>query len=230
MRMQMDSRCRPKIGQAAQDYLPAPSPAKAVPPRGNGALRARAVRYHAAVIALLVVGFCAVALAWGVASFNLLVRDRNRVGQAWSDVDVQLRRRHDLVPQLVEIVKRYASYERALLENLAELRMRGMAERSPGALGSVEASLGRGVERLIAVGEAYPELKASGNFLDLQQRLAETENQIQYARRYYNGAVNNLNTRIDSFPDLLIARLFRFRPAEYFELADVEASAVPEVR
>jgi len=181
------------------------------------------------VLTLLFVCLVVAALAWGIVSFNLLVRDRNRVGQAWSDVDVQLRRRHDLIPQLVEVVKRYSSYERALLENLAELRARGMRERSPAALAAVESSLARGVERVIAIAEAYPDLRASGNFLDLQRSLADTENQIQHARRYYNGAVNNLNTRIESFPDLIVARLFRFRPAEYFELDDPAIAVVPEV-
>lgn len=181
------------------------------------------------MLALLFICLVVVALAWGIVGFNLLVRDRNRVGQAWSDVDVQLTRRHDLIPQLVEVVKSYSSYERALLENLAELRARGIAERSPAALGAVESSLARGIECVIAIAEAYPDLKASGNFLDLQRNLADTENQIQFARRYYNGAVNNLNTRIESFPDLIVARLFGFRPAEYFELEDPAIATAPRV-
>ncbi len=166
---------------------------------------------------------------WAIVSYNLLVRDRNRVAQAWSDVDVQLTRRHDLVPRLVELVQQYAKYERALLENVSTLRTRGAAEGSPGARGPLEGSLGTGMHRLIAVAEAYPELKASENFLDLQGKLADTENQIQYARRYYNGTVNNLNTRIETFPDLIVARVFAFRPAEYFELELPEMSRAPTV-
>lgn len=171
----------------------------------------------------------AAALLWGVTSFNLLVRDRHRVAQAWSDVDVQLTRRHDLVPKLVEVVKRHASFEQALLSSVAELRSRGVAEQSPQVLGPVEAALTEGVHRLIALAEAYPDLKASEGFLDLQRNLTDTENQIQHARRYYNGAVNNLNTRIDTFPDLVVARLFRFSRAEYFELPEPGAGAPPAV-
>jgi len=161
-----------------------------------------------------------VLLGWAAVSYNLLVRDRNRVGQAWSDVDVQLTRRHDLVPQLVELVRQYAQYERALLESVATLRTRGAAEPSPGARGALEESLGQGMHRLVALAESYPTLKASENFLDLQSKLSQTEDQIQFARRYYNGAVNNLNTRIETFPDLLVARVFAFRQAEYFEIED----------
>lgn len=171
----------------------------------------------------------AVVIAWAVVGYNLLVRDRSRVAQAWSDVDVQLTRRHDLVPQLVKLVQHYAAYERALLENVATLRARGAQEPSPGARGALEGSLGSGMHRLIALAESYPELKASENFLDLQQKLADTENQIQYARRYYNGSVNNLSTRIESFPDLLIARLFAFRQAEYFELEEPGMAQAPAV-
>jgi len=168
-------------------------------------------------------------LIWGTVTYNLLVRDRNRVAQAWSDVDVQLGRRHDLIPQLVEVVKHYASYERTLLEHLAQLRARGVAETSPQALGPLESTLGERVQQLIAVAEAYPDLKASENFLDLQRNLADTEDQLQYARRYYNGAVNNLNTRIERFPDLLVAQVFGFHPAEYFELEQPSMSRPPGV-
>jgi LemA protein len=156
-------------------------------------------------------------LLWGIVSFNRLVRDRHRVAQAWSDVGVQLKRRHDLIPKLVETVRQYASYEGALLEQVTELRARGLNESSPAGLGPIEGSLAAGINRLFAVVEDYPELKASDSFLDLQRNLTEVETQIQFARRYYNGAVNNLNTRIDTFPDLLVARVFGFVPAEYFE-------------
>ena len=156
-------------------------------------------------------------LLWGIVAYNLLVRDRNRVAQSWSDVGVQLARRHDLIPKLVEVVKQHAGYERSVLENVTELRARGMRETSPAARARVEAELGAGLERLIAIAEAYPELKASASYLELMKNLTDAENQIQFARRYYNGAVNNLNTRLATFPDVIPGRLFGFRPAEYFE-------------
>ena len=180
-------------------------------------------RYHSGVIEASLVVLLVVVLGWGIVAYNLLVRDRHRVAQAWSDVDVQLKRRHDLIPQLVEVVRRHAGFEQSVLENVTALRNRGVAEASPSKLGEVETALSVGVQRLIALAEAYPDLEASQSFLSLQSNLTDTENQIQYARRYYNGAVNNLNTRIETFPDLLIARLLAFRQAEYFEF---EPSAV----
>ena len=168
-------------------------------------------------------------LAWAVIAYNLLVRDRNRVSQGWSDVDVQLKRRHELIPRLVEVVKGYAGYERALLSSLAELRTRGAAETHPGARGEVEKSVSSGVHRLVALVEGYPDLKASTNFLDLQNELADTENQIQFARRYYNGAVNLYNTRIQRFPDLVVANSFGFEEAELFDLDDPREGSAPPV-
>jgi len=159
----------------------------------------------------------AAALLWGVVSYNLLVRDHHRVAQSWSDVGVQLARRHDLVPKLVEVVQRHTAYERTVLEEVTALRTAGMRETSPAALGAVEGRLGAGLQRLLAIAEAYPELTASASYLELMRNLTDVEQQIQFARRYYNGAVNNLNTRIATFPDLLVARLLRFTPAEYFE-------------
>jgi LemA protein len=172
------------------------------------------------VIALVA---AAAILVWGIVAYNLLVRDRNRVAQSWSDVGVQLARRHDLIPKLVEVVKQHAGYERSVLENIAELRARGMRETRPAERARVEADLGAGVARLIAIAEAYPELKASASYLEPMKNLSDAENQIQYARRYYNGAVNNLNTRIATFPDLVPARLFGFVQAEYFEFEPVRA-------
>jgi LemA protein len=130
---------------------------------------------------------------------------------------VQLARRRDLVPKLVEVVQRHAGYERAVLEEVAALRAQGMHESSPATLGGIEGRLGAGLQRLIAIAEAYPDLKASASYLELMRNLSDFEEQIQFARRYYNGAVNNLNTRIATFPDLVVAGLLRFRPAEYFE-------------
>ena len=176
----------------------------------------------------IVVVILAALLIWAAVAFNLLIRDRNRVAQAWSDVDVQLLRRHDLVPRLVEMVKGYAGYERAVLSNIAELRGQSAAA-SPAARGEAEKAVASGVTKLVALAEAYPDLKASENFRDLHDKLVDTENQIQYARRYYNGAVNLLNNRIQRFPDLLIANTFGFRLAEFFDLDDPAAARAPGV-
>ncbi|MEW5755955.1 MAG: LemA family protein [Pseudomonadota bacterium] len=162
-----------------------------------------------------------VALAlWAVAIYNLLVRDKNRVLAAWSDIAVQLKRRHDLIPKLVEVVQRYAGYERATLERVVTLRSQSEHVEAIAQKGRIESELAGQLHRLIALAEQYPDLKASAHFLALQRDLSAVEDHIQYARRYYNGAVRNLNIRVDSFPDLLIARLFGYRHAEYFQLDD----------
>ena len=166
-------------------------------------------------------------LVWAAVAFNLLIRDRNRVAQAWSDVDVQLLRRHDLIPRLVEMVKGYAGYERAVLSNIAELRAQSAAA-SPSARGEAEKTVASGVTKLVALAEAYPDLKASDNFRDLHNKLVDTENQIQYARRYYNGAVNLYNNRMQRFPDLLVAHTFGFKEAEFFD-AEEKATLAPGV-
>ncbi len=183
------------------------------------------------MIVLFALGVAAAALAvWAIALYNLLVRDRARVAAAWSDVGVQLKRRHDLIPKLVETVKQHAGYERGVLERVALARSQAQAGSSPAAQRMAETNLGRDLQRLIAVAESYPVLKASQSFLDLQRSLTEVEDQIQFARRYYNGAVNNLNTRVDTFPDLLIARPLGFHPAEYFDLDSAGEAQPAEVR
>ena len=160
---------------------------------------------------------------WAVILYNLLVRDRNRVLAAWSDIGVQLKRRHDLIPKLVDAVRAYAHYEAATLEELVRLRTASDAATDPAARGRLEGLLGGRLHGLVALAEAYPDLKANAQFIDLQRQLSGVEDQIQYARRYYNGAVRNLNVRIESFPDLLVAKLFRFRPARFFELEPSDA-------
>lgn len=159
----------------------------------------------------------AVVALWVAVTFNFLVRDRNRVEAAWSDIDVQLKRRHDLVPKLVEAVRRYADYEQATLSAVTALREEALRVEDVSGLAATEARLSDGVRRLVAVAENYPDLKADQGFLDLQAAISDVEDHIQYARRYYNGAVRNLNTRIDSFPDNFVARVFRFRQAAYFD-------------
>ena len=168
----------------------------------------------AAVLILLALFF------WAVFIYNRLVRDRNRVLAAWSDIDVQLKRRHDLIPKLVEAVRQYAAYEQSTLSALTQLRAESRQVSEVDRKGPLEQAIGEGVQRLLAVAEAYPELKANENFIALQREVSEVENQIQYARRYYNGAVRALNIRIDSFPDLMLARTFSYRHAAYFVMED----------
>ena len=172
----------------------------------------------------LIVGF--VLIVWGIVLFNRLVRDRNRVRAAWSDIDVQLTRRHDLVPRLVEAVKAYASHERATLAAVTELRNQAEAAQRLADKAGLEEQLEAGVHKLIALAEAYPDLKANENFLELQNDLVEIEDHLQYARRFYNGAVRILNTRIETVPDVVVAKLLRFEPAEFFETA---TRAAPQV-
>lgn len=166
--------------------------------------------------------------AWGVVVYNRLVRDRNRVRTAWSDIDIQLKRRHDLIPKLVAAVEAYACHERATLAALVELRGRAQQVAGAAARGDVEAQVGTRLHRLAALVEDYPELKADQGFRQLQSDLSEIEDHIQYARRYYNGAVRNLNIRIESFPDLLLARLFRFTPEVFFGLESAGEAAPPD--
>ena len=167
----------------------------------------------------------AITVAW---LFNRLVRLRNQVRVAWSDVDVQLQRRHDLVPPLVEVVKGYAAHESGVLERVTSERSAALAADSPGARGAPETALGQGLSHLIALAEAYPELKANENFMQLSRQLVETEDQIQHARRFYNGSVRQYNTELERFPALLIARPLGFRPAEFFA-AEADARANVQV-
>ena len=173
---------------------------------------------------MLVIAIAAVALIWGIMIFNALVNGRNQVAAAWSDIDVQLQRRHDLIPRLVEAVRGYAAYERATLEAVTELRARSSSASRVGEIAELEQQIETGVRRLLALAESYPDLKANENFLALQKDLTEIEDHLQYARRFYNGAVRNLNTRVQSFPDLLVARSSGFDEAEFFD-AEPDAEA-----
>jgi len=167
-----------------------------------------------------------VVLAASAVVFNELVAARNQVRAAWSDIDVQLTRRHDLVPQLVASVQGYASYERATLTTLTELRARAVSAASLADKAQIEGELAQQIDRIFALQERYPDLKASENFLALQRELVEIEDHLQHARRFYNGSVRDLNTKIERFPSLIIARLAAFRPAEFFRSgADQEAPA-----
>jgi LemA protein len=167
-------------------------------------------------------------LAWAIFAFNRLVRLRNQVRAGWSDIDVQLTRRHDLVPMLVEAVRAYAGHEKSVFERVTELRSAAMSAKSPARLATVEAALAHEVGKLMVIQEAYPELKASENFLKLQRDLVDVEDHLQYARRFYNGAVRELSDGVQRFPDLLIARSFGFTPPEFFEAAE-GADLAPKV-
>jgi LemA protein len=179
-------------------------------------------------IILLIV---AAALVYAIVIFNQLVRSRQMSHEAWSGIDVQLKRRSDLIPNLVESVKGYASHERALFQRVAELRTAAQAlpAEDVAARARAEGALALALGRVMALAENYPDLKASANFLDLQQQLSTLETEIQMARRYYNGAVRDLNTLIESFPSNLIAGLFRFEQRSFFELANTADRAVPQV-
>ncbi|HET9982490.1 MAG TPA: LemA family protein [Longimicrobiales bacterium] len=161
-------------------------------------------------------------------AYNSLVRLRVQADAAWSDVDVQLKRRHDLIPNLVETVKGYAGHERGTLEAVTNARSRAMSAAGPAERAQAEGQLTQSLRSLLVVAEAYPELRASENFGQLQQTLHTLEDGIQNARRYYNAVVRDLNTKIAQFPSNLVALSFGFKPREFFEIAD-EERAVPKV-
>lgn len=165
-------------------------------------------------------------LVW---AYNGLVKNKNLVAEGWSGIDVQLRRRADLVPNLVETVKGYATHEDKLFRDIAELRAKSIAGGSVSEQSAVGQAMTQALGRLLAIAEAYPELKADANFRDLQDKLSHIEDEIQLSRRYYNGAVRNLNTMIESFPSNLVATQFRFEKAEFFEIGDAAAREVPKV-
>lgn len=180
-------------------------------------------------ILLLLLGGAGLLTLVLIVLYNRLVRLRNMVREGWSGIDVQLKRRANLIPNLVETVKGYMGHERNLLETVTELRSQSMQAGDLGEKQRVENALTGGLARLFAVAEGYPELKANQNFQDLQKQLADIEDQIQLARRYYNGTVRNLNIAIESFPSNLVAGWFAFQPAEFFEIEDAADRAVPKV-
>ncbi len=177
-------------------------------------------------------GVIAAVLIYVVIVFNRLIRQRNVVREAWSGIDVQLKRRTDLVPALVETVKGYATHERTLLEEVTAKRAMSLDAQAAGNVAQnaqATQQLGSAVGRLIAVAEAYPQLKANTNFLKLQEQLSEIEEQLQYARRYYNGAVRNLNISIQSFPELIVAKPLGFSEQPFFELDDRSQGNNPNI-
>jgi len=173
------------------------------------------------------IGLLAV-VAWLVWAYNSFVRLVNRTDEAWADIDVQLKRRYELIPNLIETVKGYVAHEQKTLAEVTELRTRAMNAASPVEQSEAENMLSGALKSLFAVAENYPDLKANENFLELQRELTETENKIQAARRFYNTNVRDLNTAIQSFPQNIIAKMFNFKPREFFELgADEEAAREP---
>lgn len=167
-------------------------------------------------ILVLIIAF----IAYVLNVFNSLVRQRNQVKEAWSDIDVQLKRRHSLIPNLVETVKGYAGHERQTLDSITAARSAAVNAKSLPEQAAAENTLSAGLRTLFAVSENYPDLKANTNFLELQRELSDTENKIQAARRFYNGVVRDYNTAIESVPSNIIASAFNFTKEEFFQLDD----------
>ncbi len=182
------------------------------------------------IVLIVLIVLLVALLAWAVGLYNRLVRLRNLVKEGWSGIEVQLKRRADLIPNLIESVRGYMGHERGVLEKVTELRSRTLNAQAPGERARLEGDLGRALGQLFAVAEAYPELKADRNFLDLQDELSQLEDQIQMARRYYNGTIRDLNIAVESFPSNIVAGMFQFRQAEFFEIEDQADRAVPKVQ
>jgi len=172
-----------------------------------------------AIIAVIVIGVIAI--------YNALIRGKQRIEEAWSDIEVQLKRRYDLIPNVIETVKGYATHEKGVLENVTNARTAAMGAKTAEEHAKAENMLSSTLKTLFAVSENYPDLKANANFLDLQRELADTE--IQASRRFYNGNVRDFNIKIDSFPSNLVASMFGFIKAEFFDMDEGE-KAVPQVK
>jgi LemA protein len=177
----------------------------------------------------ILLGMVVALLLGAVVIYNKLVTNKNMVAEGWSGIDVQLKRRADLIPNLIEAVKGYMGHERGVLDQVTQLRAQSLRAQGVGDKAKVEGALGAALGNLLAVAENYPDLKASQNFIQLQQSLADLEDQIQLARRYYNGAARNYNILIQSFPSNLVANNFDFSPVEYFEIETAADRAVPKV-
>jgi LemA protein len=180
----------------------------------------------------IVIGIVALLLIFFIATYNGLVRLRNQLRNAWAQIDVQLKRRHDLIPNLVETVKGYMKYERATLEAVTKARNIAVKAASAGAAerGKVEGELSNALSRLLAVVERYPDLKANQNFLALQEELTSTENKISFSRQYYNDSALNLNNKIQMFPSNIVAAMTGFKPGEFFEVTVAEEREAPKVK
>lgn len=175
------------------------------------------------IIVLVVVGYV-------LSAYNTLVRLKNQMKEAWSDIDVQLKRRHNLIPNLVETVKGYATHEQQAFESVTKARANALSAGSTQEKAQAEGALTGALKSLFAIAEAYPDLKANTNFLELQRELSDTENKIQASRRFYNGMVRDYNTAIETVPSNIIASTFHFTPAEFFQLDSEEEKQVPSVK
>jgi len=175
------------------------------------------------------IGIIVIVVLWVAFAYNRLVKLRQRTKEAWADIDVQLKRRYDLIPNLLETVKGYAKHEQSVFDNVTRARASAVSAKTVDEQAQAENNLSQTLKSLFAVVENYPELKASQNFMALQQELSDTENKIQSARRFYNTNVRDLNIRIESFPDNLMAKLFNFQKMSLFELAEEAARQAPKV-
>lgn len=174
-------------------------------------------------ILYIVIGVLVVLAVWAIFTYNRLITFRNRAKEAWSDIDVQLKRRYNLIPNLVETVKGYAAHERELFEKVTKARTAAMGAGTMKEHSRAENMLSSTLKSLFAVAENYPDLKASANFLELQRELRDTEDKIQAARRFYNGNVRDLNIKIERFPEKIIVSLFAFKKRDFFEIEEPEA-------
>jgi LemA protein len=174
----------------------------------------------------ILLGIIVVLILWAVAVYNGLIRLKNRVDEAWSDIDVQTKRRYDLIPNLVNTVKGYAAHEKEVFEKVTEARTRAMGAQSTADKAQAENALSQTLKSLFAVAEAYPDLKANQNFLELQRELTDTEDKIQASRRFYNGNVRDFNTKIQVFPNNIFAGMLGFSAREFFEAAEGEKEPV----
>jgi LemA protein len=169
-------------------------------------------------------------IIWIIITYNLFIRDKNLIKEAWSGIDVQLKRRHNLIPSLVASVKGYSQYEKNLLEQITQKRSEAVKVENIKEKAPAESDLSGMLKNLFIAVENYPELKANQNFLDLQNQLVEIEDQLQYARRYYNGAVRNYNIRVESFPSNIIAGIFKYKQDAFFEISLATERKTPEVQ
>ena len=180
-------------------------------------------------ITAIVLIVIAVLVIWFIGAYNLLIVRRNRVKEAWSDIEVQLKRRYDLIPNLVNIVKGYAAHEKGVFEEVTMARSAAIGAKTPEEHAKSENMLTGALRHLFAVAEAYPQLRASENFRELQLELSDTENKLQASRRFYNSTVMDLNTSIEQFPINLVAGMFGFKREEFFDLEEVAAKEPPKV-
>jgi len=170
----------------------------------------------------ILIGITILVVIWLIAVYNSLIKLRNRTDEAWSDIDVQLKRRYNLIPNLVQTVKGYAKHERELFENVTKARTAAMGAQTMEEHGKAENMLSGALKSLFAVAENYPDLKANQNFLELQRELSDTENKIQAARRFFNGNVRDFNIKIETFPNNLVAGMFNFNKKDFFEVQEAE--------